>query len=305
MNSNDSNDVKNRGEILFLYDVVNGNPNGDPIDENKPRIDEETGINIVTDVRLKRTIRDYLHNYKGEEIFILEVRDEGGKGENNKEKKEELLKEYIDVRLFGVTNAFKNNVITLTGPVQFKFGRSLHKVNMQYIKGTTVIPSKEGKKQGTFTEKYILPYSLIAFYGVVNEIAAEKQKIPLTKSDVEDMLDAMWNGTKNLMSTSKMEQIPRLLVYIEHKEKYYHIGELDKRIKLVSDKNDEEIRDTSDYKLDITELINAIKNRKDKISKVKYIFDERTEFVKEGSLIDIKKALNEVLSDDCMEELQF
>lgn len=305
MNSNDSNDVKNRGEILFLYDVVNGNPNGDPIDENKPRIDEETGINIVTDVRLKRTIRDYLHNYKGEEIFILEVRDKGGKGENNKEKEEELLKEYIDVRLFGVTNAFKDNVITLTGPVQFKFGRSLHKVNMQYIKGTTVIPSEKGKKQGTFTEKYILPYSLIAFYGVVNEIAAEKQKIPLTKSDVEDMLDAMWNGTKNLMSTSKMEQIPRLLVYIEHKEKYYHIGELDKRIKLVSDKNDEEIRDTSDYKLDITELINAIKNRKDKISKVKYIFDERTEFVKEGSLIDIKKALNEVLSDDCMEELQF
>ena len=65
--------ITNRSELLFLYDVTDSNPNGDPIDENKPRIDEETGINFVTDVRLKRTIRDYLHDYKGQEIFILEL----------------------------------------------------------------------------------------------------------------------------------------------------------------------------------------------------------------------------------------
>lgn len=68
----------NRSEILFLYDVTDANPNGDPVDENKPRIDEETGINIVTDVRLKRTIRDYLHTYKNQEIFILEQKDAKG-----------------------------------------------------------------------------------------------------------------------------------------------------------------------------------------------------------------------------------
>ena len=62
-----------RSEIIFIYDVNDGNPNGDPLDENKPRIDEETGINIVTDVRLKRTIRDYLHNFKGLEIFVREI----------------------------------------------------------------------------------------------------------------------------------------------------------------------------------------------------------------------------------------
>ena len=56
--------VKNRSEILFLYDITDANPNGDPVDENKPRVDEETGVNIVTDVRLKRTIRDYLYDYK-------------------------------------------------------------------------------------------------------------------------------------------------------------------------------------------------------------------------------------------------
>ncbi|MCX7795379.1 MAG: type I CRISPR-associated protein Cas7, partial [bacterium] len=63
--------IKNRSEILFLYDATNTNPNGDPLDENKPRIDEETGRNIVTDVRLKRTIRDYLFDYKGIELSLI------------------------------------------------------------------------------------------------------------------------------------------------------------------------------------------------------------------------------------------
>jgi CRISPR-associated protein Csh2 len=62
--------VDNRSEILFLYDVTDANPNGDPMDENRPRIDEETGVNIVTDVRLKRTIRDYLRDYRGKKIFL-------------------------------------------------------------------------------------------------------------------------------------------------------------------------------------------------------------------------------------------
>ena len=63
--------IENRSEILFLYDIENANPNGDPNDENKPRIDEETGKNIVTDVRLKRTIRDYLM-VNGHDIFVRE-----------------------------------------------------------------------------------------------------------------------------------------------------------------------------------------------------------------------------------------
>lgn len=57
--------IEKRSELLFCYDVTDANPNGDPLDSNKPRIDEETNINFVTDVRLKRTIRDYLYSYKG------------------------------------------------------------------------------------------------------------------------------------------------------------------------------------------------------------------------------------------------
>ena len=84
--------VKNRSEILFLYDITDANPNGDPVDENKPRVDEETGVNIVTDVRLKRTIRDYLHDYKDQDIFILELRDDNG----NLKSKEDRLKDFKD-----------------------------------------------------------------------------------------------------------------------------------------------------------------------------------------------------------------
>lgn len=59
----------------------------------------------------------------------------------------ELLKKCVDVRLFGATTAVKNRIMTLTGPVQFKYGRSLHRVNMTYVKGTTVMPSKESKNR--------------------------------------------------------------------------------------------------------------------------------------------------------------
>jgi len=289
--------VKNRSEILFLYDVTDANPNGDPVDENKPRIDEETGINLVTDVRLKRTIRDYLYYYKGLDVFVLEIREDDG-NLRTKEKRladykgnEDIIKKCIDVRLFGATTAVRDKTMTLTGPVQFKYGRSLHRVDMVYVKGTTVMPSQQDRKQGTFTEKYILPYSLIAFYGVINENAAESQGIELTEEDILYLLEGLWNGTKNLISTSKAGQMPRLLIQVVYKEKNFHMGELDKRIKFVSDKNDEEIRDIKDGKVDITELINAINIYRDSIERINYKVDERVALMLNGEEVSIQNAL--------------
>ncbi|MGB9760409.1 MAG: type I CRISPR-associated protein Cas7, partial [Thermoproteota archaeon] len=93
--SNKNELIKNRSEILFLYDVKFTNPNGDPMEENRPRIDEETGINIITDVRLKRTIRDYILEYEHKsgdnfDIFIKEELKEDGKLKTREEKLEEL-----------------------------------------------------------------------------------------------------------------------------------------------------------------------------------------------------------------------
>ncbi|EHP85064.1 type I-B CRISPR-associated protein Cas7/Csh2 [Methanotorris formicicus] len=278
--------IKNRSEILFLYDVKDANPNGDPLDENKPRIDEETGVNIISDVRLKRTIRDYLDSI-GEEIFIKEVREEDGTlktkedrlNELKIEKAEDLLK-MIDIRLFGATTAVKGKTITFTGPVQFRFGRSLHKVSPKLIKGTTVMPSKEGKGQGTFTEYWVVPYSLIAFYGIINENAAKTTN--LTEEDVKKLVEAMWNGTKNLISRSKVGHTPRLLIKVNYKENNYHIGDLDKTLKLVSDIEDEKIRDVKDFKVDITELVDLLKENKDKIEGIEYIWDKRLRLVYNG-----------------------
>jgi len=291
------NVIQNRSEILFLYDVKDGNPNGDPVDENKPRIDEETNENIVTDVRLKRTIRDYLYEYKNQEIFIREIRKEDSKLVTKEERmnqlgKDSIINKCIDIRLFGSTTAVENQTLALTGPVQFKFGRSLHKVDLTYIKGTTVMPSGEEKKQGTFTERYILPYSLIAFYGIVNENAAKMQNIPLTNNDIDLMMEGIWNGTKNLISGTKFGQMPRLLMQVIYKENQnFFIGELDKYISIQSDLQDEALRDISDLKIDITKLVNVLKNHQDKIESIKYKVDERVNFVLDGKDITLSEAL--------------
>ncbi|CAG0995730.1 hypothetical protein METP3_02936 [Methanosarcinales archaeon] len=314
-------EIKNRSEILFLYDVTYANPNGDPMDENKPRIDEETGINIVTDVRLKRTIRDYLINFKNkkDEIFVKEIVKDDGKQKTREERIEEeniktlndaekLPAKYLDLRLFGATIGLKakkpkpgedeekgqkGTSLTWTGPVQFKFGRSLHKVALTFVKGTTVMPSKEGLAQGTFTEKYVLPYSLIAFYGIINENAASNQRLMVTEADVSLMLEGIWNGTKNLISGSKFGQVPRLLVQVVYKEGNFYIGELDKRIARITNKtSDKEIRDISDLKIDITNLLKALTDNKDKIEKIRLRVDERIEFVRDGQDLKLEKALS-------------
>lgn len=302
-----SNVINKRREILFLYDIVDSNPNGDPVDENKPRIDEETGINIVTDVRLKRTIRDYLHYYKNQEIFIIEIRDEKDKLKTKEDRlgnfndKKEILSKCIDVRLFGATTAVTNKTMTLTGPAQFKYGRSLHRVDIKYLKGTTVMPSGQDKSQGTFTEKYYLPYSLIGFYGIVNENAAKAQDIELKEEDNMFLLEGMWNGTKNLISTSKSGHTPRLLIQVEMKEENYQLGELDKRIKFVSNKNDEEIRDITDGNIDISQLVSKIKSNSNLINKIKYLIDDRVIIMLDGRETTLENAF-EGLS---IEKLEF
>ncbi|WP_297889783.1 type I-B CRISPR-associated protein Cas7/Csh2 [Sulfurihydrogenibium sp.] len=284
--------IKNRREYLFLYDVSYANPNGDPNDENKPRIDEESGKNIVTDVRLKRTIRDYLMKFKGEEIFVREIANNDGKIQDAKARAEDfennpdkILDNCIDIRLFGGTipirtDKNKDSSITFTGPVQFNMGQSLHRVKLEFIKGTGAFASKEGKEQKTFREEWILPYSLIAFHGVANENAAKDTK--LKEEDLELMKEGMWEGTKNLITRSKNEQIPRLLIEVVYKESVHsHIGELHRYVKIESEKSDEEIRSTDDFILNVDKLIKVIEEEAEKIEKVLFKIDRNLKLSRE------------------------
>mgnify|MGYP000932861637 CR=1 FL=1 len=313
----------NRSELLFLYDITDANPNGDPMDENKPRLDEETGINLVTDVRLKRTIRDYLHETKGYEIFVREIRDEKDNLQDaklraedflydetgnklNKEKmtvaemknaiSKNVLNECIDVRLFGATIPIEKKKgeagsLTYTGPVQFKMGRSMHAVNMVHIKGTGAFASGKEKSQSTFREEYFLSYSLINFYGIINENAAAHTD--LREEDVELLLEAMWKGTKSLISRSKAGQMPRALFRVVYKEKDYHIGELDKYIALKKydeSLRDEELRDISQVQIDVTELLAKLSANRDKVDRVEYALDSRVTLLNHGNFYNPAEA---------------
>ncbi|WP_334102492.1 type I-B CRISPR-associated protein Cas7/Csh2 [Methanothrix soehngenii] len=296
--------IKNRSEIIFIYDVNDGNPNGDPLDENKPRIDEDVGINLVTDVRLKRTIRDYLHDFKELEIFVREIITDEEKGyiQDAKERARDfdenakrILAECIDMRLFGGVIPIEKSqgdksAITYTGPVQFKMGRSLHRVTVKHIRGTGAFASGAKSKQKTFREEDFLPYSLILFYGIVNENAAKQTG--LTDEDGRLLLEGIWNGTKSLITRTKVGQVPRLLLKVNYSKENYHIGDLDKLVKLVTDMLHEDIRDVEDFKLDISELIKKLKDEKDAIKDIEVKADDRIKFKKDDvdfSVADLHK----------------
>ncbi len=310
-----SDKVERRSEIIFIYDIRDGNPNGDPLDENKPRIDEETGMNIVTDVRLKRTIRDYLQS-KNEEIFVREIlHDEEGHIQDAKTRagnfgndRNRILNECIDIRLFGgVLPIVKSkrgkgekakedkeaegkedkSAITYTGPVQFKMGRSLHKVVIKHIRGTGAFASDLKSTHKTFREEDFLPYSLIQFYGIINENAAKHTG--LTEGDVQILLDAIWNGTKSLITRTKVGQVPRLLLKVNYSRENYHIGDLDKMLKLVTEIPHVNIRDPTDYQIDISELIKKLTEEKGTIEDIEICVDGRIKFCANGADFPMNK----------------
>ncbi|GAB1350170.1 hypothetical protein MASR1M107_23850 [Ignavibacteriales bacterium] len=141
-----SSTINKKTELLFVYDIENANPNGDPLNENRPRFDPETNTALVSDVRLKRTVRDYWFEYEGfngqngKDIFVREtfyneekdplksyVKDGKRRAADFNEEQKMVLDVCIDIRVFGGVIPLKNDSITLTGPVQFQMGRSLNK----------------------------------------------------------------------------------------------------------------------------------------------------------------------------------
>jgi CRISPR-associated protein Csh2 len=294
----------NRSELLFLYDISWANGNGDPADENKPRIDEETSRNIVTDVRLKRTIRDFLYEYKNQEIFVREIADEQGNIQDAKQRAEDFLvvdgeklakskaknihemkqiiyenmvKNCIDIRFFGGTVPIEKSTkekssVTLTGPVQFTMGTSLHAVKLEYIKGTGGFASNATSSQKTFREEYVVPYSLIAFYGVINEKAAIHTR--LTEQDVDLLLEAIWNGTKSLISRSKVGQQPRMLLRVMYKQNCFQIGELHKLVSFTSNKEETKIRGIGEGTIEMSPLVSRLEKYHDRIERIEWLIDE-------------------------------
>ncbi len=208
----------NNSEILYVYDAKLTNPNGDPDEENRPRMDYDRNINLVSDVRLKRYIRDYLQE-KGYDIFVKLVEDHYVTADERvkaleKQDSEELLNKWIDVRLFGATMTVEKDNKIFTGPVQFNWGYSLNKVELLESSITSHFSSRKDAKQGTIGKDYRVIFSLLSFFGVISGKRAEKTK--LTQEDLTQLDLAMRYAIPQLATRSKIGQYPRLYLRVEY-----------------------------------------------------------------------------------------
>lgn len=284
--SSNTDSVENRSEIVFAYDAEDTNPNGNPLSANdKPRIDETTGKAVVTDVRLKRYVRDQLDDddygiyirdpskagYEGaidRDDLFTEVTglSEDDLGETTgSEAADAFLSNAADVRYFGATCSFSSDFQSelgedfpgqFIGPVQFSHARSLNTVvqKSESKQLSTVVSSGGDSEQGTFATDNRLQYAFIPFHGIVNEVGAEDTG--LTTADIERLDTLLWRALKNqTLTRSKMGHQPRLYLRVEYETDAFHIGTLDDGLALAQDMPDTELRNITDVVLDVSGLI--------------------------------------------------
>jgi CRISPR-associated protein Csh2 len=162
----------------------------------------------------------------------------------------------------------------------------LHRIAPIFVQGTAGFASSKQATQKSFREDHVVPYACIAAYGVVNEIAAKTSQ--LTDSDVSLLLEGIWKGTESLISRSKMGHQPLLLMRINYKDGY-RIGDLAGRLKLISEKEDIQIRSIDDYHIDVSKLISAMVATKDKIDTIEVKQDDRLKFSDDGRISTFDK----------------
>jgi len=320
--------VTRNSEILYVYDARLCNPNGDPDEENRPRMDYDTGRNLVSDVRLKRYLRDYWLA-KGQDIWVRQVEESGEEktisakqridllakefgvrsakeASGKPEFKEWLLTKLKDVRLFGATmpigeEGARGASITLTGPVQFSWGYSLHPVEI--LPSSTITSTFAGREAGekgeygTMGKDWRVKYSLIAFYGLVSAWRAEKTK--LTEEDVLGLDNALLSALPLQATTrSKIGQTPRLLLRVEYIDGETFLGDLRNYVDLEVT-NTEGISELADFKLDTGRLVRLIEDNRTKVHSA-YIWVHPDIRWKEKELSD---ALREVLGEEKVQDL--
>jgi len=265
-----------QSEILFLWDAKMTNPNGDMLNDNAPRFDEVDRKAIVSDVRVKRTIRDDLQSRKNETIFVNNSEDIISAETRFKEvtklsglKDKEAFLSCIDTRLFGGVAPSSN--IQIIGAVQFSWAKSLNETETILGQGTGAF-GKDGAKNKTFRTDNYIPYGLFAMYGTINALNAKKSNA--SEDDVVKMLDSMWNGTKFLNTRSKVGQKPRVLIRVVYKDSYM-MGLLDELVKL-DNINSNQIRQFNECELNFNGLKEALVYMKEKIEKVVIYYDMST-----------------------------
>lgn len=260
-------------EMLMIYDAKQCNPNGDIDNENKPRMDYDTNTNLVSDVKIKRYIRDYAV-MNGNDIFVTNEAEDAKKrlkalGVSN-EKNIERIYELIDVKLFGVVTA-NVNADSLTGPVQFNWAYSLNPVEIQE---SSTITSSFSSGQG-IGKDFRVNYSLLAVNGSINAKITKQymyndKYYGLNNEDIDFLDDAMINAIQANRTRSKIGQTPRFYLRVEGINDKVFLNDLREYIGYTASVSEEKIRNISEITIDTKNLIEYLKFNKAKISKLYY-----------------------------------
>ncbi len=245
-----TNQIQNRYEFVYLFDVENGNPNGDPDAGNMPRIDPETNFGIVTDVCLKRKVRNYVDiKFKNESpnrIYIREksvlnktheeayqankipLSDNGDKKEKKRKGSEGevetvrkwMCANFFDVRTFGAVMTTKINCGQVRGPVQINFGRSIEPILPLEISITRMAVTTEDeaeKQQGdnrTMGRKHVIPYALYRTEGYVSAFLANQTGF--SENDLNLFWEALLNMFDHDHSAARGKMNARKLIVFKH-----------------------------------------------------------------------------------------
>ena len=226
--------IKNRYDFVFLFDVKDGNPNGDPDAGNLPRMDAETGMGLVTDVCLKRKVRNYVQ-LSGQDIFIKEkgvlntLIDEAHeqetvkskeKGEKTEAARKWMCSKYYDIRTFGAVMSTGKNAGQVRGPVQLTFARSVEPiVALEHsITRMAVATEAEAEKQSgdnrTMGRKYTVPYGLYRASGFVSAHLANQTGF--SEEDLNLFWDSLLNMFEHDRSAARGMMATRGLYVFEH-----------------------------------------------------------------------------------------
>ena len=236
--------LKNRIDFVYIFDVQNGNPNGDPDAANAPRVDAEDMHGIVTDVCLKRKVRNYVQTIVAEDdknefqegydifvkdkavldAFVEKIYDyESVKKIKDKDKKKEeaknlLCKNFFDIRTFGQVIATSGKQDQVRGPIQLTFARSVDEITPRPLSITRCAVTKEEKntetddvrqKERTMGRKNIVPYGLYVCYGFISANLAKQtgfseEDLALFWDALKNMFDVDRSAARGLMSAQKL-----------------------------------------------------------------------------------------------------
>lgn len=271
--------INNRYDFVLLFDVKDGNPNGDPDAGNLPRTDAETGKGLVTDVCLKRKIRNYVGLVKGEqppyEIYVKEKAvlnktqerayiaigaedelssDKKRKGGEKVEKAREwMCANFYDVRTFGAVMSTGTNCGQVRGPVQLTFARSLdpivtseHSITRMAVATEAEAKSQDGDNR-TMGRKFTVPYGLYRAHGFVSAALAEQTGF--NDADLELLWESIQNMFEHDRSAARGDMNLRGLYVFKHDSKLgnAHAHQLFDRIKVEKVNSENIARDFKDY----------------------------------------------------------